>query len=140
MPGPERPAGRRHPLVGVLAGVLVVESLAMLVLAVVVIVDTLTLDATASAMPTALALTVLVLLGTVWIVAVTIGMVRVAPWSKGGALYWQLIQLAIALGAFQGVFAQPAIGWALVVPSVIALVLLFTRPVTRALARQTPYG
>jgi hypothetical protein len=49
-----------------------------------------------------------------------------------------LVQLAIAIGAFQGIYAQPAIGWAIVVPSVLVLVLLFTRSVMAAIARPQP--
>ena len=109
------------------------EAVAMGTLVAVLVIDILTLPAASIA--SAIALTVLVAVGAAFVVAAAIGVLRRQPWSRGGALVWQLVQLAIALGAFQGIYAQPAIGWAILAPSVIVLVLLFTRPVRAALGR-----
>jgi hypothetical protein len=49
-----------------------------------------------------------------------------------------VLQIAVAIGCFQGLFARPDIGWALLVPAVLALVLLFTPPVVAATARREP--
>lgn len=105
----------------------------MIVLVAVLIVDILTLPA--ASLTSAIALTVLVAIGAAFVLAVAVGAVRRQPWVRGGAVIWQLVQLAIALGAFQGAYAQPAIGWAIVVPSVLVLVLLFTPSVMEALRR-----
>ena len=117
-----------------LFGLLCLEAVAMVFLVGLLVVDILTMPA--ASMASAVALTVLVAVGAVFVVAVAVGVKRRQRWSRGGALIWQLVQLAIALGAFQGVYAQPAIGWAILAPSVIVLVLLFTPPVLAALGRR----
>lgn len=109
------------------------EALAMIVLVGVLVVDILILDA--SSISSAIALTVLVAIGATFVVAVAVSAVRRRPWVRGGAVIVQLVQLAIALGAFQGAYAQPAIGWAILAPSVLVLVLLFTPSVLAATAR-----
>lgn len=119
--------------ISLLFWLLLAEAAAMVVLVGVLVVDVFTLPAASTA--SAIALTVLVAIGAAFVVAVAVGVQRRQPWSRGGAVVWQLVQLAIALGAFQGVYAQPAIGWALLVPSVVVLVLLFTPSVLTALGR-----
>ena len=54
---------------------------------------------------------------------------RGSPWVRGATVVWQVLQIAVAVGAFQGFFARPDIGWLLLVPALAALVLLFTPPV-----------
>lgn len=93
----------------------------------VLLVDVLTL--TPASLASAIALIVLTAVATLWVSWVAISLNRGASWSRGGALFWQLVQLAIALGAVQGTFAQPLIGAAIAVPSVLVIVLLFTRSV-----------
>ncbi|MET0843915.1 MAG: hypothetical protein ABWY23_08685 [Mycetocola sp.] len=116
-----------------LTALLFMEAAAMIVVVTVLIVDILTLPA--ASLASAIALTVIVAIGAVFVSAVAIGVLRRRSWVRGGALIWQLVQLAIAIGAFQGTFAQPAIGWALLAPSVLVIVLLFTSSVMAALAR-----
>ena len=106
----------------------------MVILVGVLVVDILTLPA--ASISSAVALTVLVAVGAAFVVALAVGAVRRRPWVRGGAVIWQLVQLAIALGAFQGAYAQPAIGWAILVPSVLVLVLLFTPSVMAAIRRE----
>jgi hypothetical protein len=72
---------------------------------------------------------------TAWIASAGVAALRAQPWVRGAALTWQLCQVAVAVGAFQGIFAQPAAGIAILVPTVIALVLLFVPPTTEALRR-----
>jgi len=72
---------------------------------------------------------------TAWIASAGVAALRAQPWVRGAALTWQLCQVAVAVGAFQGIFAQPAVGIAILVPTVIALVLLFVPPTTEALRR-----
>ncbi|MET0714444.1 MAG: hypothetical protein ABWY57_05995 [Mycetocola sp.] len=127
-PGPRDSAALR-----LLTALLFMEAAAMIVVVTVLIVDILTLPA--ASLASAIALTVIVAIGAVFVSAVAIGVLRRRSWVRGGALIWQLVQLAIAIGAFQGTFAQPAIGWALLAPSVLVIVLLFTSSVMAALAR-----
>ncbi|PJJ61664.1 hypothetical protein CLV54_2612 [Compostimonas suwonensis] len=88
-----------------------------------------------TSLPTAVAILVLALLGAVFVLAAAIGSLRAASWIRGAAFVWQLIQIAIAVGCFQGVYAQPEVGWTLLVPSLLGIVLLLSPSVTRALRR-----
>lgn len=113
----------------VLAGLLGLETLAMVIVLITLVVDLLTLrpDSYASAV----ALTVLAAIAAIWLVAVTVAFWHGQPWSRAGAFTWQVLQIAVAVGAFQGSFAQPAIGWAILAPTVVAIVLLLTSSVVR---------
>ena len=51
---------------------------------------------------------------------------------------WQLVQVFVAIGCFQGLYARPDLGWALLIPSVLVIVLLFTRSVLEATSRREP--
>lgn len=77
----------------------------------------------------AIAILGLVVLAAAWLVIVAINALRAKPWVRGAALTWQVLQLAVAVGSFQGLFPRDDIGWLLLVPSVIVLFLLFTRSV-----------
>jgi hypothetical protein len=93
------------------------------------------LTVTPQSFGSALALTVLTAIAAVWVIAIALGMLRGRAWSRGAAIVWQVLQLAVAVGAFQGAFARPEVGWLLLVPAVLALVLLFTRSVVEATRR-----
>src|SRR5690606_12116133 len=89
-----------------------------------------------TSLASAIAIFVMTAAAAVWLVAVTLAVWRGRSWSRGAALFWQLVQLAIAFGSFQGVFARADIGWFLLVPAVIVIVLLFARSVMLATARR----
>ena len=84
----------------------------------------------------AVAILGLVMLAAVWLAIVAVNTLRAKPWVRGAALTWQVLQLAIAIGSFQGLFARDDIGWFLLVPALIVLVLLFTRSVMTATRRE----
>ena len=112
-------------------------SLAVVLIAVVVLlVDVVTL--TPTSLPSAIALIVLTAVAAAWVSWIAVSLRRGAPWSRGGAVFWQLIQLTIALGAVQGDFAQPLIGAAIAVPSVLVLILICTRSVMAHTRRPEP--
>ena len=67
--------------------------------------------------------------------AMVVGLLRRQSWVRGAALTWQLLQIAVAIGCFQGVFAVPALGWALLIPAVLAIFLLMSPPVVAATRR-----
>jgi hypothetical protein len=81
------------------------------------------------------ALDVLIAGFVVWGFVITKGIWQLKSWAKSSSIFWQTAQLAIAYESFQGANANPAIAWALIVPSVTALVLMFTNPVSKLLRR-----
>ncbi|WP_353809301.1 hypothetical protein [Agromyces sp. SYSU T00194] len=93
-----------------------------------------------STLASGLALTVVAAIGAIWVVAIAAAAVRRAPWSRGGAITWQLLQLAVAVGAFQGLFARPDVGWALLAPALVVIVLLLVPAVAACFARPVVAG
>lgn len=84
-----------------------------------------------------IAIVVLALIALCWAAATTLGAVRRRGWMRGSALTMQLVQMAVALGAFQGQYAVPDVGWALLAPAVLAVVMLFL-PSVVAVTRRDP--
>ena len=71
----------------------------------------------------------------IWVWAVAVASLRRAPWSRAAAIVWQILQLSIAVGAFQGLFARADVGWALLVPAITIIGLLLWTPVRIAYSR-----
>ncbi|MGO2658765.1 hypothetical protein [Mycetocola reblochoni] len=113
----------------VLTAILLAEALVMTAIVLWLIVDLVTL--TPSSYATAVAITVLAAIGAAFVWAIALMCLRRRARFRGGAVVWQLIQIAVAVGSFQGAFAQPLIGWVILLPSLAALILCFSAPVTR---------
>lgn len=111
----------------VVSVVLFLEAATMTALVVWLLVDLFALEPSSYA--TAIALLVLVAIGAIWVVSVAFASLRRAPWSRAAAIVWQILQVSIAVGAFQGLFARPDLGWALLVPAVTVIGLLLWTPV-----------
>lgn len=111
-----------------LNAILLIEAVAMAAIVGWLLIDLVTLRPSSYA--TAIALLILTVIGAIFIWVVAVLCLRRNARFRGGAVIWQLIQLAVAIGSFQGVFAQPLIGWVILVPSLLALVLSFSKPVT----------
>jgi len=124
----------RHPLLVALTVIVFAEAALLAVAALWLILELLVDEP--SSVASALALTALVILAAVWLSIVGANTLRGAPWVRSAIVVWQVLQIAIAVGCFQGFFARPDVGWALLLPALIALVLVFTRPVMAATARE----
>jgi hypothetical protein len=124
--------GVRAALVAVTA-ILFLEALGLIAVVVWLVVDLVALQPSSYA--TAIALIVLVVIGAVWVSAVAVGSLRRAPWTRAAAIVWQILQLSIAVGAFQGLFARPDVGWLLLVPAITVIGLLLWTPVRLAYVR-----
>lgn len=81
---------------------------------------------------TSLALLALVLAAAAWLIFVSIKLFTGRRWARSAAVFWQLVQLAVASASFSGQFGSQAIGWLLIIPSVFVMVLLFTKKVIAA--------
>lgn len=132
MPAPQS-APSRPALLLVLTVIVALEAALVVGLALWLIFELLT--QTPASYPSAVALTVLVVLAAAWVVATVVGLLRRRGWARASALTIQILQLAVAVGCFQGLFARPDLGWALLAPAVVAGVLAVSRPVVRATAR-----
>ena len=83
----------------------------------------------------ALAILVFVLISSAWLIAMAVGTLRAQSWVRAAALTWQVLQIAVAVGRFQGLFARSDIGWVLLVPALVVIALLFSRSVMIATRR-----
>lgn len=68
----------------------------------------------------------------VWVTVMGVHTLRARPWIRGAVLTWQFLQAGIAIGSFQGAWARPELGWLLLVPAVIAVILVLSRSVVAA--------
>ena len=130
-----KPARRSRALIA-LALLLAAEA-ALLWAAVVWLILELLTDQPAS-LASALAILVLTVVAALWVSAIVVGTLRGRTWIRAAAVTWQLVQVFVAIGCFQGLYARPDLGWALLIPSVLVIVLLFTRSVVEATSRREP--
>lgn len=86
---------------------------------------------------TSAALFVLVAGAAAWILFVAFNLLMGKRWARSAAVFWQLVQLAIASASFGGQFGSQEIGWAIALPSALVLATLFTKKVVAATMRQT---
>lgn len=90
------------------------------------------LTAKPTSMASAVAILVLAGVGVLWVVGAAIGSLRARSWMRGAAVSWQLVQAAVAVGCFQGFYARPGLGWALLLPAIAGILLVISPSVTRA--------
>ena len=81
---------------------------------------------------TSVALFALVAAAAIWVIFVAFSLFKGKRWARSGGVFWQLVQLAVATGSFSGQFGSQAIGWALIIPSVVVLVALLSKKVVAA--------
>lgn len=127
------PSSRRPILLLALSVVLAAEALLATGVTVWLIVELLTATPDSFASAVVILLLAAGLACALW--AMVVGLLRRQAWVRGAALTWQLLQIAVAIGCFQGVFAVPSLGWALLIPAAIAILLLMSPPVVAATRR-----
>ena len=120
----------------VILGILAVELLVLAGIVVAYVAATLAGDV--RDLPTMLALVALGLGLATWVGFIIKALIAGRRWARSGALFWQLIQLTVAWGSFTGEFANAAIGFGLILPSVTVIVLLFPKPVFDATQEEIP--
>jgi hypothetical protein len=118
---------RRPALLWLLVVLLTIEFLGLAALAVVLLIETLT--APSASVGGGIALTVIGFVAAAWLGAIVIGTLRGQAWIRAAAIVWQVLQVAVGVGALQGQVAQPAWGWPLIVLAALVFLLLFLKPV-----------
>ena len=83
----------------------------------------------AGALLTNSALVVLTLSAGVWLTFAGIAITKGKRWARSAGVFWQLIQIAIALGTFE---ASLLGGFAIALPSLAVLFTLFSSEVVKA--------
>lgn len=129
----ERPPAAGRRALQVVRALLALEALGMVVIVGWLVIDLFALRPSSYA--TAIALIVMAAIAAIWTIANAVGAVRRAGWSRASAIVWQFLQISVAVGAFQGLFARADIGWVLLVPAVVVIALLLWPPVRLAYSR-----
>ncbi len=125
---------RRPALLVILAVVVGAEALVTAGVVVWLLIELLT-ERPAS-YETALAILVLAAIAAVFLSFVAVHTLRARPWTRAATLTWQIFQVVIAVGCFQGIVATPTIGLWLLVPALVVIVLLFAPSVVAATRRE----
>jgi hypothetical protein len=99
--------------VGSLAGTLLIETLT-------------TRTATFGA---GIALTIVAFIAAASLTAIVVGTYRGQAWTRAAAIVWQVLQVAVGVGALQGQVAQPGWGWPLIILAALVFLLLFAKSV-----------
>ena len=129
----EAASKRNAPLIGLVV-ILALEALALAAATIYLVVEIFLSPANSLASAAALALVAGI--ATVWVVFMVVGMLRGNAWVRAGTVVLQILFLAIAVGSVQGDSPQPLLGAAIAVPSIAALVLVFTKRVVAATSQR----
>jgi hypothetical protein len=125
---------RRSPSVYLLVVLLFAESALLIAAAVYLVVQVIT-DGSGSVV-SAIALTVLTAVGAAALFAVARGVLAGRAWTRSAALVWQIIQGAVGIFALQGEGSRPDVGWGLLIPAIVVVILLFTKSVIATISRR----
>lgn len=134
MQNPSADSARLALLRNVAAVTLAIESLAVLGFGLWMLFDL--FGGQAKSLPAALTLIALYLAAGSWVAYLAVGVRKGARWARSGAIFWQTCQLFLASQSFTGRGASVLIGVALIVPSVVVLALMFSKPVLADSKRQ----
>ena len=133
--GRSHPRPRRHPALIALVLILAAETL-VLAAATVYFVLELLISRPAS-VGSALTITAIIALATVWLGFIVAGVLRGQAWTRAAIVVVQVLFAAVAIGSFQGPDPRVGLGVALLAPALVVLVLLFSKPVLAATAGRT---
>ena len=118
---------RRPALLWLLIVLLAAEFAGVAALTILLLLETVT--ARGASIGGGIALTVIGAVAAGWLGAIVVGTLRGQGWIRAAAIVWQVLQVAVGVGALQGQFAQPAWGWPLIVLAAVVLLLLFAKSV-----------
>jgi hypothetical protein len=124
---------RAPVLLKILAVLLFVEAAALAAGAVFLLVELLV--ETPQSYAAAVAILAITVFAAMWLVIVAVNTLRGRPWVRAAAIVWQVLQIGLGIGSLQGLSPREDIGWFLIVPAVVVIALLFTRPVLAATRR-----
>lgn len=125
---------RRPRAASALAVLLFVEAIAMLVLAGWLVFEALV--GPAGQLGATLFLAVLGLGGAFLLLQAGRGVLDGRSWSRSATVVWQVLQMGVALGTYDGAEGPVPLALALFVPAVAGLVLVFRKSVREWLARE----
>jgi hypothetical protein len=77
----------------------------------------------------ALSIVIIVAVASLWITLTLVALLRNRNWARGSTITIQILVFSVAIGAFQGIYAQVQIAWLIAIPAIITFVLaLIARP------------
>lgn len=117
-----------------LAILLLLEAAGMLVLAGWLVFEAIVLDRTQ--LGATLFLAALAAGSAFFLLQAGRGVLDGRSWSRSATVVWQVLQVGIAVGTYNGAEGPVPLALALFVPAVVALVLVFRKPTREWLARE----
>ena len=122
----------RHPLVVALFVLVTAEFLLVAGVTIYLVIEILATNPSSYA--SGIALIVITAAAAAWLAVIAVNILRGRAWVRAATIVWQVVQIALSLGLFQGMLLNPSLGWYLLVPAVAVLALVFTPPVVSALS------
>jgi hypothetical protein len=132
-PAPDDGRMRAPLLLRILVVLLLAEAAALAAAAVFLLIEL--LAETPHSYAAAVAIFALTALAAAWLVMIAVNALRGRSWVRAAAMVWQVLQIGLGIGSLQGLFAREDVGWFLIVPAIVVIALLFTRPVLAATRR-----
>ena len=127
----ERP---KRGLLYVLAALLFIEGIALWGTAIYLVVEIFV--APTDSVASAVALAICAAAAGAGLIFVARSLLRGRPWTRGAAIAWQVLQVLVAISIIQAKAATSLIfAVVLIVPALVIIVLIFTKPVMAATSR-----
>ena len=127
----ERP---KRGLLYVLAALLFIEGIALCGIAIYLVVEIFV--APADSIASAIALAICAAAAGAGLIFVARSTLQGKPWIRGAAIAWQVLQVLVAISIIQAKAATSLVfAVILIVPAVVIIVLVFTKPVMAATSR-----
>ncbi len=130
--GPSHPRTHRPPTLVALVVILALETVVLASATVYFVLELLT--SKPASVGSALTITAIIALATIWLGFIVAGVLRGQAWTRAAVVVVQVLFAAVAIGSFQGPDPQVGLGVALLIPALVVLVLLFSKPVLAATA------
>ena len=141
---PKKISGAARKLVILLAALVVIEALILLIATVWMI--TRFFFEPANNVAGAALLAGITAIITVWLGWTAVSAYREQPWVRGSIVTWQILQVSVSVGIFQGFFSQPGLSgelneptvilaWGLLTLAIAAFILVFVPAVNQRLRR-----
>ncbi len=118
----------------VAGGILLLEAVGMVAVAIWITVSA--LGEAIEHLGGSLFLAVICLATAVFLLQAGRGMLNAAAWSRSAAVVWQVLQVGVALGTYNGAEGPVPIALLLFIPSLVVLILVFRRSMSEWLVRE----
>jgi hypothetical protein len=119
----------------ILVGLLILEGLALAATTIFLVIEF--VIAPKDSMGSAILLTIIVAITTVWVGFIIVGLLGGRAWTRAAVVVLQVLFIAVGLGSLQGSAGSIWIAAPILVPAIACLVLLFTKQTIAATSERS---